>query len=121
MVSVQLAADAVTSSVQESYFRIDGGDGDQNLFQHSFIVERVTAPWFDAKHDGKDAWLMRVVGGPKAGLLFAITPRTLGSIEEGLASSRFKSVIVSGLDQPEAGPMAYPSSAAGGMSILEAI
>jgi hypothetical protein len=62
---------------------------------------------------------MRVVGGPKAGLLFATLPRTLGSIDEGIAQSGWKNIIVEGLPQPEAGPMAYPSSAIGGMTFME--
>jgi hypothetical protein len=64
---------------------------------------------------------MLVIGGPKAGLLFAISPRTLGTIEDGLSHSGWKSVVVSGLEQPEAGAMAYPASATGGMSFMEEI
>jgi hypothetical protein len=104
------------------WFRINGGDGDQDLFQHSLIIERVEAAWFDgATPLGRGAWLMRVSGGPKAGLLFAILPRTLGSIEDGIAQSGFKSVIITGLLQPEAGPMAYPETSIGGMTFMELV
>lgn len=103
-------------------FRINGGDGDQDLFQHSLLVEKVEAAWFDGRTRlGNGAWLMRVIGGPKAGLLFATHPRTLGSIEEGIAQSGLKSIIVEGLPQPEAGTMAYPPSSIGGMSFVELI
>jgi len=83
-------------------FRIDGGDGDQGLFGSPLILQRVRAAWFAPKVGDfyGNAWLVQATDGSKDGLLFALTPRTLGEIEEDIGRSGWKSVIVHGIDYP---------------------
>jgi hypothetical protein len=103
-----------------TYFRMNGGDGDQALFQHSIILERVVAPWFNGVvGQRRNAWLMRVVSPDMGGLLFAITPRSTGLIEEDIEKQGWKSVVVSGLEGVEAGLTHYPATEVGGMSFIE--
>lgn len=98
---------------------IDGGDGDQRLLGSCMILERVVAPWFDSK---PSAWLMRVIGGEHNGLVFSLSPRTLGTIDEGVASEGCKSVVVKGLpDQPGYDATLYPQAAIGGMTFLDRV
>ena len=103
-------------------FRIDGGDGDQNLFDAPLILQRVVADWFDG-HVGQsyeDAWLVRVINGSKAGLLLALTPRTMGSIDTDIIEHGWKSVVVHGIDFPGHDPARHgPRSVIGGMAFLE--
>jgi hypothetical protein len=102
-------------------FRIDGGDGDQDLFGAPLLLERVVAPWFDGNLDQLfgDAWLVRVTEGPKAGLLLGLTPRTLGTITDDIREG-WKSVVVHGIDYPGYDQEAYgPRSVIGGMAFLE--
>lgn len=103
-------------------FRIDGGDGDQDLFGDPLILQRVAAPWFDGRVEDfiGEAWLVRVAEGPKTGLLLALTPRTLGSIDDGITSHGWKSVIVHGIDYPGYDADAYGArSAIGGMTFIQ--
>ena len=104
-------------------FCIDGGDGDQTLFGAYMLLERVTAPWFDSGEAKRpNSWLMRVIGGTHSGLVFALSPRTLGTIDDGIAIDRWKSVVLSGLPkQPRCDDRLYPEDAVGGMTFMERI
>ena len=102
-------------------FLIDGGDGDQTLFGAPMYLERVKAAWFDGDaFKRSNSWLMRVVSDKHCGLVFAISPRTFGTIGEGIAADGWKSVVVSGLpEQPGCTAQLYPECAAGGMTFME--
>lgn len=103
-------------------FRIDGGDGDQDLFGDPLILQRVAAPWFDGRVGDfiGEAWLVRVTEGRKTGLLLALTPRTLGSIDVGIALHGWKSVIVHGIDYPCYDADVYGArSLIGGMTFIQ--
>ena len=107
----------------DARFRIDGGDGDQTLFGAFMLLERVTAPWFDARATKRpNSWLMRVIGGTHSGLVFALSPRTLGTIDDGIGVEGCKSVVVSGLPkQRGCDARLYPDGAVGGMTFMERI
>jgi hypothetical protein len=103
-------------------FRIDGGDGDQDLFSERLLLQRVAASWFDGNLGQLfgAAWLVRVVEGRRSGLMLGLTPRTLGEIEDGLVESGWKSVVVHGIDFPGYDSMVHgPRTAIGGMAALE--
>ena len=105
-------------------FRIDGGDGDQKLFGAPLVFQRVTAPWFngDLGQLSGDAWLVRVVDGPRTGLLLGLTPRTTGNIADDIALQGWKSVIVHGLDYPGLDATTHgPRTIIGGMAFMERI
>jgi hypothetical protein len=112
----------VVPGFENQRFRIDGGDGDQDLFGEILILQRVTASWF-RNRIGEfygEAWLVRVIEGPRAGLLLALTPRTIGKIDDAIASFGWKSVIVHGIDYPGYDLEAYgPRSIVGGMTFIE--
>jgi hypothetical protein len=106
----------------DARFRIDGGDGDQNLFATPLILRKVAAPWFDGQVGQRfgEAWLVQVADGPKAGLVLALTPRTLGEIADDIAAGGWKSVVVHGIDFPGYEPARRgPRSIVGGMAALE--
>jgi hypothetical protein len=117
-----LSGEWVVPGFEDQRFRIDGGDGDQDLFGQILILQRVTAPWFGSRigEFPGEAWLVRVIEGPKTGLLLALTPRTIGEIEDDIAANRWKSVIVHGIDYPGYNIEAYgPRSIVGGMTFIE--
>jgi hypothetical protein len=100
-------------------FVIDGGDGDQWLFGSYMLLERVVAPWFQS---GPNSWLMRVIGGTHTGLVLALSPRTLGSIDQAIATDGSKSVVVRGIEQhAEREDRVYPAGAIGGMTFLDVL
>ncbi|MEG3154470.1 hypothetical protein [Sphingomonas sp. RB1R13] len=106
-------------SFARTRFAIDGGDGDQQLLGSYMLLERVVAPWFDSN---PSAWLMQVIGGKHNGLVFSLSPRTLGTIDEGVASEGCKSVIVKGLpEQPGCDATLYPQEAIGGMTFIDRV
>jgi hypothetical protein len=59
--------------------------------------------------------------GPRAGLLHALTPQTLGSIDEGIASHGWNGVTVHGrIDYPGYDADEYGArSVTGGMAVIE--
>ena len=85
-------------------------------------MQRVIASWFRARVGGSygEAWLVRMVKEPKAGLLLALRPRTVGNIDDAIASDGWKGMIVHGIDYPGYDNDAYgPRSIIGGMTFIE--
>ena len=110
------------SGYEDARFRIDGGDGDQNLFATPLVLRRVAAPWFDGQVGQVfgEAWLVQVSEGPRAGLLLALTPRTVGEIADDVAASGWKGVIVHGIQFPGHDAAKHGAlSVVGGMAALE--
>lgn len=84
-----------------AFFRIDGGDGDQDFFGRSIITQRVAEPWFGGSLPGwGEAFLLRVVGGPRIGEYVAITSRLTDSLSVQLARGQWISVVVHRVLQP---------------------
>ena len=109
---------------EDQRFKIDGGDGDPNLFGAPLILRRVNAPWFKDRVGEfyGEAWLVKVTDGPRKDMLLALTPRTIGSIGDDLSGYGWKSLIVHGIDYPGYDATAYgPRSIVGGMSFIERI
>ena len=82
------------------------------------------ASWFDGNlgQISGDSWLVRVIEGPKAGLLLGLTPRTLGDITDDIAKQGWKSVVVHGIDYPGYDIAAYgPRSVVGGMAFFKKV
>ena len=80
------------------------------------------APWFNGELGQLfgDAWLVRVIDGPKAGLLLALAPHSLGEIAGDITEIGWKMVVVHGITYPGYDLAAYgPPSTVGGMAAME--
>jgi hypothetical protein len=124
MMTCSTSGEQIAPGFEGRRFRIDGGDGDQELFKAPLVLERVIAPWFDGNLGQLfgDAWLVRVTEGPKQGLLLGLTPRTLGNITDDVREGKWKSVVVHGIEYPGYDREAHgPPSAIGGMAFLDCL
>jgi hypothetical protein len=103
-------------------FIIDGGDGDQSYFGHSFAAERVIEPWFPRKIPRGRAYLLRIITGVHKGEYLALTSKVIASLDEQLKAQNYLSVVVHLVKSPGADFVADEANLpAIGMAIIEAV
>lgn len=104
------------------FYKIDGGDGDQQFFSEELLLERTDTDWFPGRVKRGEAQLYRIVKGKFIDKYLIVTSRVHSSIDEQMSSRGIASVVVQIVNNPTksfdgSDRDAFPF----GMSVLEKV
>lgn len=83
----------------DEFFKIDGGDGDQNFFSTLKLLKRIDADWFGGLVEKEEAVLFEIINWTEDQTFnfVAVTSRMTMNVEDQLEHRNLASVIVYGI------------------------